>query len=71
MKWKSVKVRLEEKRRASEKHAADIGYFRVVQRFLWLPVCINDTWKWLEIAKIAQRYSSDYNVWYDAYWGDE
>jgi hypothetical protein len=41
--------------RWKEKHI-ETGTERIVQRFLWFPLCINREWRWLEVAFIKQRY---------------
>ncbi len=46
MKWLSDPLR----------HRAD--EVRVVRKFLWLPKCINEEWRWLESATIKQMVCS-------------
>jgi len=40
----------------------DFGDTRIITRFLFLPVCINKEYRWLERAKIKRRYSQ----WFDS-----
>jgi hypothetical protein len=29
---------------------------RTIKKFLWMPVCINTEWRWLETTQILQEY---------------
>lgn len=58
----------------------DINNTRVVRKFLFLPRCINDEWRWLEMATIIQtvqvKYDTfglgaiPYEAWVDYMWKD-
>lgn len=48
---------------------------RIIMRFLFFPVCLDGTWKWLEFASILQRrgvYKEKYvnkpDEWWAACW---
>lgn len=59
---------------------AQHGELRVIWKFLWLPLRINDEWRWMERSAIRQQYiihvscSEDgHNLghWEDCCWVDE
>ena len=41
-------------RRKSNPLKYKIGHSRVICKFLWWPVCIEEEWRWLETAYIMQ-----------------
>lgn len=60
------------------------GDRRVVQKFLFLPKCLDGEWRWLERAKIVQRYidheamvsgwhyyGTNIGGWTDCGWSDD
>ncbi len=60
------------------KHHIDYGYIcpntgvkygdkRVVKKFLWFPIWLNNECRWLESAFIEERFEDDYNAWYDLF----
>ena len=40
-----------------------VGEKRVIKRFLWHPICLNDEWRWLERAEIIQQFKR-YERWF-------
>lgn len=46
------------------------GSVRIVTRFLLLPLCLGNEYRWLEYAKTQQRYCVSYYTagWYDERW---
>jgi hypothetical protein len=54
------------------KNKHEEGETRIVSRFLFLPTCIDDIYKWLCLAKIEQEYyGGDYydnSMWLNKKW---
>jgi hypothetical protein len=52
---------------------------RIIKKFLWLPKCINNEWRFLEMCQIEQKYvheGIDYagcevGCWFDMKWIDK
>ncbi len=43
------------------------GDIRVIKKFLFLPKCLDDEWRWLEIARIKQVAKVSYcdgDIWW-------
>lgn len=63
MRWKKRK-----------KSNPDIGAKRVVKRFLLWPTCLNDEWRWFEVAEIIQQFKLGpvflgvYWAWFNVAW---
>ena len=56
----------------------DQGAMRIIKRFLFLPVCLEDEWRWLETAYIKQRvekvpfpFSLKEYKWRNILWSDK
>jgi hypothetical protein len=50
------------------------GETRVIKKFLWLPVTLDDETRWLETAEIKQVYVAFYdggNLWEDVCFNDK
>jgi len=62
-----------------KKQGPQIGDRRTITKFLWLPVCVKEEWRWLEKASISQRYGgrwdealgAEFNLtWENIAWND-
>jgi len=40
------------------KRTTEVGERRIVIRFLWWPTYLDEEWRWLEIVRILQRYTT-------------
>lgn len=43
-------------------------HVRIVTRFLFIPKCVDDEWRWLEWASVEQRYSDAILMDGNYYW---
>lgn len=67
--------------RWKKKPSPNIRDRRIVEKFLWFPICLDQEWRWLEKAKIEQKYGpSQLDVlmgiginycWANMAWADE
>ncbi len=46
-----------------------VGDLRMIKRFLWFPLRVENQIRWLETAEIGQRYTF-YRKWVNEAWGN-
>jgi hypothetical protein len=51
--------------RWNNKPKPKVGDTRIIERYLWLPKCINNEWRFFERVKYEQIYE---NSWDESYW---